>query len=304
MRAASLRQAIEWVNATGYGLTSGLQSLDEREQEAWRDGIKAGNLYLNRPTTGAIVLRQPFGGMGKSAFGPGIKAGGPNYLIPFMRFSDAPGGAVAPPADPTLVGLLQAAAVAGVDADQCAQLSRAFASYERWMRDEFGRAHETARLVGEDNLRRYLPVDRMVVRIADGDTDFDTLARIGAALCAGTQLAVSAPPGRNPPALAAARSVLDRPGIPTRFVTQSDAELAAAIAAGEVERIRYASSARVPAAIYSAAASTLVYLARTPVLAHGRIELLWYFREQSVSHAYHRYGNLGARAAEPREPVA
>jgi RHH-type proline utilization regulon transcriptional repressor/proline dehydrogenase/delta 1-pyrroline-5-carboxylate dehydrogenase len=144
----------------------------------------------------------------------------------------------------------------------------------------------------------------MVVRIADGDTDFDTLARIGAALCAGTQLAVSTPPGRNPPALTAARSVLDRPGIPTRFVTQSDAELAAAIAAGEVERIRYASSACVPAAIYSAAASTLVYLARTPVLAHGRIELLWYFREQSVSHAYHRYGNLGARAAEPREPVA
>jgi RHH-type proline utilization regulon transcriptional repressor/proline dehydrogenase/delta 1-pyrroline-5-carboxylate dehydrogenase len=36
------------------------------------------------------------------------------------------------------------------------------------------------------------------------------------------------------------------------------------------------------------------------VLAHGRIELLRYLREQSISHDYHRYGNLGARAGEAR----
>ena len=46
----------------------------------------AGNLYINRVTTGAVVLRQPFGGMGKSAFGPGIKAGGPNYVAQLMDF--------------------------------------------------------------------------------------------------------------------------------------------------------------------------------------------------------------------------
>jgi RHH-type proline utilization regulon transcriptional repressor/proline dehydrogenase/delta 1-pyrroline-5-carboxylate dehydrogenase len=32
-----------------------------------------------------------------------------------------------------------------------------------------------------------------------------------------------------------------------------------------------------------------------PALAQGRIELLRAVREQSVSHAYHRYGNLGDR---------
>ena len=69
MKARNLRDAIDMVNATGYGLTSGLESLDDREQELWRESIRAGNLYINRPTTGAIVLRQPFGGMGKSAFG-------------------------------------------------------------------------------------------------------------------------------------------------------------------------------------------------------------------------------------------
>ena len=44
--------------------------------------------------------------------------------------------------------------------------------------------------------------------------------------------------------------------------------------------------------------------ADTPVLAEGRIELLWYLREQSISHDYHRYGNLGPRGGERRaEPL-
>ena len=82
MEARDLDDAINLVNATGYGLTSGLESLDDREQELWSSRIRAGNLYINRSTTGAIVLRQPFGGMGKSSVGPGIKAGGPNYVVP------------------------------------------------------------------------------------------------------------------------------------------------------------------------------------------------------------------------------
>ncbi len=88
MKAKNLEEAIRLVNQTGYGLTSGLESLDDREQKMWIDSIHAGNLYVNRSTTGAIVLRQPFGGMGKSAFGPGIKAGGPNYVAQLMRFRD------------------------------------------------------------------------------------------------------------------------------------------------------------------------------------------------------------------------
>jgi RHH-type proline utilization regulon transcriptional repressor/proline dehydrogenase/delta 1-pyrroline-5-carboxylate dehydrogenase len=64
IEARDLDDAIDLVNATGYGLTSGLESLDDREQELWCNRIRAGNLYINRSTTGAIVLRQPFGGMG------------------------------------------------------------------------------------------------------------------------------------------------------------------------------------------------------------------------------------------------
>jgi RHH-type proline utilization regulon transcriptional repressor/proline dehydrogenase/delta 1-pyrroline-5-carboxylate dehydrogenase len=72
--------AINWQNETEFGLTAGIQSLDEKECEEWINRIEAGNLYVNRGITGAIVNRQPFGGWKKSAVGPNAKAGGLNYV--------------------------------------------------------------------------------------------------------------------------------------------------------------------------------------------------------------------------------
>lgn len=63
-----------------FGLTGGLQSLDEREIALWKTKVQVGNAYINRVITGAIVRRQPFGGWNHSSMGPGAKAGGPNYL--------------------------------------------------------------------------------------------------------------------------------------------------------------------------------------------------------------------------------
>ncbi|MEG1392363.1 MAG: aldehyde dehydrogenase family protein, partial [Aurantimicrobium sp.] len=81
MTARTLEEAIALVNAIDYGLTSGIHSLNADEVGLWLDTIQAGNLYVNRGTTGAIVQRQPFGGWKKSAVGAGTKAGGPNYLF-------------------------------------------------------------------------------------------------------------------------------------------------------------------------------------------------------------------------------
>ena len=69
MVARDLSQAIEWANATPYGLTAGFHSLDESEQRQFLETMNAGNLYVNRTTTGAIVQRQPFGGRKASCFG-------------------------------------------------------------------------------------------------------------------------------------------------------------------------------------------------------------------------------------------
>ena len=84
LRAENLDQAIHIANSTLYGLTSGIHSLDKREQQKWQRLIIAGNCYINRSITGAIVRRQAFGGTKNSCFGHGSKAGGPNYLTQFM----------------------------------------------------------------------------------------------------------------------------------------------------------------------------------------------------------------------------
>ena len=75
---------------------------------------------------------------------------------------------------------------------------------------------------------------------------------------------------------------------------QSDKDLIAIIP--EFQRIRYAAPYRVPDEVFQAAAQTGFYISRTPVMMEGRIELLQYFKEQSICNDYHRYGNLGERA--------
>jgi len=80
IEAPDFNTAIGWQNETDFGLTAGIQSLDEKECEEWINRIEAGNLYVNRGITGAIVNRQPFGGWKKSAVGPNAKAGGVNYV--------------------------------------------------------------------------------------------------------------------------------------------------------------------------------------------------------------------------------
>ncbi|MFZ9250348.1 MAG: bifunctional proline dehydrogenase/L-glutamate gamma-semialdehyde dehydrogenase [Candidatus Nanopelagicaceae bacterium] len=80
MRAPDLSSAIEWQNSTPYGLTAGIHSLNEEECEEWLRRVEAGNLYINRAITGAVVQRQPFGGWKRSSVGPTSKAGGPHYI--------------------------------------------------------------------------------------------------------------------------------------------------------------------------------------------------------------------------------
>ena len=87
MVAPDLETAIKWQNATVFGLTAGIQSLDPKECEFWIENVEAGNLYVNRGVTGAIVNRQPFGGWKKSSVGATAKAGGPNYVATLRNWN-------------------------------------------------------------------------------------------------------------------------------------------------------------------------------------------------------------------------
>lgn len=302
MRFEKLSEAVALVNQTGYGLTSGLESLDEREWDYWKRHIRAGNLYINRVTTGAIVLRQPFGGMGKSGFGPGMKAGGPNYVAQFMDFTDrGTAGAAGLPEAPTLAALC-----AGLNAQpgpDDARILAAAVSYERNQREEFGAEHDHFRLVGQDNVRRYLAVGSVRVRVDAQDSAFDIFARACAAHVAGCRVVVSTPPEFESAAVRRLEQLTESWAGAIEFVEESDAELAAAIAAGQVDRVRYAAPERAALEVLEAGNAANGCVVSVPVSAEGRLELLWYVREQSISTDYHRYGNLGIRADEPRAEV-
>ncbi len=299
MRFEKLSEAVDIVNQTGFGLTSGLESLDEREWDYWKNHIQAGNLYINRVTTGAIVLRQPFGGMGKSVFGPALKAGGPNYVAQFMEFEDA-GEAKngANPGMPTLAKLCD-----GLRARKhpiAEKLAAAAVSYERSLVTEFGPEHDHFKLVGQDNVRRYLPVHSVRIRAQADDTPFELHARVCAAHVAGCHVTVSSPPGVD---VALLEELTESWAGAIEFVEETDEQLVNIMKEHQTDRVRYASPARVPEAILRAAAEAWECVVSVPVSAEGRLELLWYFHEQSLSIDYHRYGNLGVRSGEARAEV-
>jgi RHH-type proline utilization regulon transcriptional repressor/proline dehydrogenase/delta 1-pyrroline-5-carboxylate dehydrogenase len=82
MRAADIDHAIELANDTDYALTGGIFSRSPAHITRATNEVRAGNMYVNRAITGAVVGRQPFGGYGMS--GVGSKAGGPDYLLQFL----------------------------------------------------------------------------------------------------------------------------------------------------------------------------------------------------------------------------
>jgi RHH-type proline utilization regulon transcriptional repressor/proline dehydrogenase/delta 1-pyrroline-5-carboxylate dehydrogenase len=80
-KSGELDKVIEAINATGYGLTLGLQSRIDTTRQYVEACARVGNLYVNRNQIGAVVESQPFGGEGLSGTGP--KAGGPHYVARF-----------------------------------------------------------------------------------------------------------------------------------------------------------------------------------------------------------------------------
>ena len=83
MRAATFEDALDVANDTDYALTAGVLSRSPAHIRQAAAELRAGNVYINRSITGAVVGRQPFGGYGLS--GVGSKAGGPDYLLQFME---------------------------------------------------------------------------------------------------------------------------------------------------------------------------------------------------------------------------
>ena len=83
LKARDFAQALAIANRSAFALTGGVFSRSPAHIEQARKEFRAGNLYINRGITGAVVQRQPFGGLKLS--GIGSKAGGPDYLLQFLE---------------------------------------------------------------------------------------------------------------------------------------------------------------------------------------------------------------------------
>ena len=69
---------------------------------------------------------------------------------------------------------------------------------------------------------------------------------------------------------------------------------------GSVQKILYAHKEAISEYVYAQAARSATFIERSYPLMEGRVEMLHYFQEQSISHSYHRYGNIGARALDKK----
>ncbi|MFT4234352.1 MAG: bifunctional proline dehydrogenase/L-glutamate gamma-semialdehyde dehydrogenase, partial [Microbacterium sp.] len=190
MTAETLDEAIDLVNAIDYGLTSGLHALDEAEIGRWLARVEAGNLYVNRGTTGAIVQRQPFGGWKKAAVGTGTKAGGPSYVAGLVDWEDAPLPATSGEHGEDALTQAALAACAGSGAEERAWLGAALATDIATHRDEFGAVRDVTGLECEQNALRYQAVP-VTVRL-EGTSEARAVRVIAAGLRAGAALTVSA----------------------------------------------------------------------------------------------------------------
>ncbi|MPM23464.1 1-pyrroline-5-carboxylate dehydrogenase [bioreactor metagenome] len=254
----SLEQGIEYANSSEYGLTAGLQSLNKAERELWKNKIEAGNLYINRGITGAIVRRQPFGGMKRSAFGGGIKAGGPNYVASFLRFKNA----------------------------TAYDIKDVEANYRQAWNNVFSKEEDVSHIYGEENTFRYLPLNSMALRIADADELNDVLLVMLAANQTKTKLTVSLSDKHHQLEVIKAK-VATFDGMKLRLESEEDF----INTMSTYERVR-ACSESLSDAVYQKAAELGLCIIDSIPLAEGRIELLHYLKEQSISFEYHRYGSI------------
>lgn len=325
VRVDTLEEAIEVQNGTRFGLTAGLHSLSEKEIRYWLDRVQAGNVYVNRGITGAIVQRQPFGGWKQSSVGATMKAGGPNYLYGFGSLTPTPESErelVEPLAglpantDPHLVKpqLIELVSIARqvLLEDDARQAVRAAYNAEHAADQYFDRLADPSALVSERNVLRYLPA-KSTLR-AEGEWAMVDLLTLAAAACAvgeyreDTKLKrlVRVAPGQSPDYAVNTPLItlsVDR-HLPAEvaqwaetygfeLVKESNAEFLERIAATDpVDEVRIRALGTTRGAIQEALGGDLrVAVWDGPATVAARVEALPFLHEQAVSITNHRYGN-------------
>ena len=270
VRADDLDDAIRIQNGSDFGLTGGIHSLDPAEIKQWRESVEVGNAYINRPITGAIVQRQPFGGWKRSYYGPGAKAGGPNYVSQFLDWRNEGLPELRATVSPNVEALLSSIHAPDQDVLRAAAGSDAW-----WMTQEFSREHDPSDIQSESNDFRYQVFNHGLIR-GDAETS-DLLRMILAAKAAGLKFDLSLPRGSNFTATG------------NDVIYETTEELASRISGSRYDVLRIPNPAQ--EIRIAAIDSGIRLVSHSPVLS-GKIELFGLFREQAISETRHRHGSV------------
>ena len=154
----------------------------------------------------------------------------------------------------------------------------------------FSRVHDPTQIPGEDNLLRYQPCRRVLVRLGEGAQARATARSLLALATCGAGLSVSAHPE------ASVGAILKALPDSVEHIRETDEALVERLSACRPDRIR--SIGALSDALRLAIHAVPIPPVERPPVDNGRVELLTGLREQSLTVAYHRYGNLGLRTPE------
>ena len=233
MKAPNLQTAIQWQNNVTFGLTAGLHALDIKECEHWINTVEAGNLYINRGITGAVVNRQPFGGWKKSSFGPTAKAGGEHYVSLFRNYQ-----------------ILH-------------NVQKTKKIVTLWWKI-FNKPQKISSTIAERNFIRYIPHENALV-VVDEAVPQESIQFV--------------------------KWIAQLLKIKVSLISTNDIlKQKHYFKNNQFTKIRWlAHNSHIPDTIFTNAT-----VDQRKILQNGKIELLLWLKEQSISITNHRYGNVGA----------
>jgi RHH-type proline utilization regulon transcriptional repressor/proline dehydrogenase/delta 1-pyrroline-5-carboxylate dehydrogenase len=298
MEAENLAAALELQNATDYGLTAGIHSLDSTEISHWLDSIEAGNLYVNRGITGAIVKRQPFGGFKRSAVGFGLKAGGRNYLLQFGEFKDASPVAIQERLSSSSIEFLNKTKQL-VAEDKQTWLQQACLSDEHWLRTLYEPEHlDGGDLEVEGNYQRYVRADNVLIRVSSNAAPEHLLRIVHAAEASKARYFLSIDPG-----FASVLGMKLDPWLKgivgNRYVVEAEQVFNPVIIPGTRLILVGAKEPN----ISNLQKNPDLFVIPGDVTKSGRMTLLAFLREQSISITQHRFGAISSELVNIFKPL-
>ncbi len=267
MQVANVEEGVKVTNETGYGLTSAIQTTDKNEQDIWLNGVKAGTISVNKDTTVCSKVKaQPFGGMGKSAFGSGIKVGGYNYITQFLKYENK--NIKNYDSEEVEIKMIDSMSISKCDKNEIDKFMLYAKNYKHWYKTYFNIETDHKIIPDMINILKFVKTETMAVRLVANNSISDMLCMMYAAFYCSKKLIISAD--------ISVKEKLNDSNIIYEDVDSFIKKI------NTFNRIRYADKNSVEKGVFEEAGKTGIYVANAPILGFGRLELLHYLQEQTI----------------------